>query len=68
MAIYWTKRKMNEDNLLPSNELEEIKEETEMDFVPDGDGFEINMNGISYEEYKEDPDKFIIIKGTLERK
>lgn len=68
--IYWTKYKSvyNEetDTNIMTNELEIIKESDE-DFVTDGDGFEVNMNGISYEEYLEDIPLYTIEKGVLNR-
>lgn len=68
--IYWTKYKSvyNEetDTNIMTNELEIIKESDE-DFVTDGDGFEVNMNGISYEEYLKDTSKYVIEKGVLNR-
>ena len=64
MAIYWTKRMLTEEGF-PTDKLETIKEETEFDFVTDGDGFEINMNGIDYQDYINNPDKYDIINGKL---
>jgi hypothetical protein len=68
--IYWTKYKSvyNEetDTNIMTNELEIIKESDE-DFVTDGDGFEVNMNGISYEEYLKDTSLYVIEKGVLNR-
>lgn len=68
--IYWTKYKSvyNEetDTNIMTNELEIIKESDE-DFVTDGDGFEVNMNGISYEEYLKDTSLYVIKKGVLNR-
>jgi hypothetical protein len=68
--IYWTKYKSvyNEetDTNIMTNELEIIKESDE-DFVTDGDGFEVNMNGISYEEYLEDTSLYVIERGVLNR-
>ena len=68
--IYWTKYKSVYDeetntNIM-TNELEIIKESDE-DFVTDGDGFEVNMNGISYEEYLKDTSLYVIEKGVLNR-
>lgn len=66
--IYWTKYKTvydeETDTNIRANELEIIKESDE-DFVTDGDGFEIDMNGISYEEYLADTSKYKIVKGKL---
>ena len=49
--IYWTKPKVEYDEelemFIPIGGLEEIKE-SDSDFVEDGSGFEIDMNGISY--------------------
>jgi hypothetical protein len=68
--IYWTKYKSvyNEetDTNIMTNELEIIKESDE-DFVTDGDGFEVNMNGISYEEYLKDTSLYVIERGVLNR-
>lgn len=68
--IYWTKYKSvyNEetDTNIMTNELEIIKESDE-DFVTDGDGFEVNMNGISYEEYLKDTSLYVIERGVLKR-
>ena len=68
--IYWTKYKTvyNEetDTNIRTNELEIIKESDE-DFVTDGDGFEIDMNEISYEDYLQDTSKYVIEKGVLNR-
>ena len=68
--IYWTKYKTIYDEetneTFKFNELEIIKQSDE-DFVTDGDGFEINMNGISYEEYLEDTSLYTIEKGVLNR-
>ena len=68
--IYWTKYKSvydeETDTNIMTNELEIIKESDE-DFVTDGDGFEVNMNGISYEEYLKDTSKYRIEKGVLNR-
>ena len=68
--IYWTKYKSvydeETDTNIMTNELEIIKESDE-DFVTDGDGFEVNMNGILYEEYLEDTSLYTIEKGVLNR-
>ena len=68
--IYWTKYKSvydeKTDTNIMTNELEIIKESDE-DFVTDGDGFEVNMNGISYEEYLKDTSLYTINKGVLNR-
>ena len=68
--IYWTKYKSvydeETDTNIITNELEIIKESDE-DFVTDGDGFEVNMNGISYEEYLKDTSLYVIEKGVLNR-
>ena len=49
-----------------TNDFEVIKE-SDSDFVEDGDGFEIDMNGIEYEEYLSDIDNYKIDKGKLYR-
>lgn len=68
--IYWTKYKSvydeETDTNIMTNELEIIKESDE-DFVTNGDGFEVNMNGISYEEYLKDTSLYVIEKGVLNR-
>ena len=40
---------------------------TNSDFVEDGDGFEIDMNGIEYEDYLSDITGYKIDKGKLYR-
>lgn len=66
--IYWTKYKMIysevDDMYYRSNELEIIKQ-SEEDFVTDGEGFEIDMNGIDYQKYLNNVDKYFIEKGKL---
>lgn len=65
--IYWTKRiKVHSEEFgeVFTNDFEVIKE-SDSDFVEDGDGFEINMNGISYEDYLKDTSKYVIEKGVL---
>ena len=47
-----------------TNDFEIIKESSS-DFVEDGDGFEINMNGIEYEDYLSDIEGYKIDKGKL---
>ena len=47
-----------------TNDFEIIKE-SDSDFVEDGDGFEINMNGIDYKDYIENSDNYKIEKGKL---
>lgn len=67
--IYWTKKvKINSEEFgeVFTDELETIKQ-SDSDFVEDGDGFEVNMNGISYEEYLQDTSKYVIEKGMLNR-
>lgn len=67
--IYWTKKvKVNPEEFgeVFTDELEIIKQ-SDSDFVEDGDGFEVNMNGISYEEYLQDTSKYVIEKGMLNR-
>ena len=49
-----------------TNDFEIIKE-SDSDFVEDGDGFEIDMNGIEYEEYLSDITGYKIDKGKLYR-
>ena len=44
-----------------TNDFEIIKE-SDSDFVEDGDGFEINMNGIDYKDYIENPNNYKIEK------
>ena len=65
--IYWTKRvKVHSEEFgeVFTNDFEVIKE-SDSDFVEDGDGFEINMNGISYEDYLQDTSKYEVVKGNL---
>ena len=47
-----------------TNDFEIIKE-SDSDFVEDGDGFEINMNGIDYKDYIENQNNYKIEKGKL---
>lgn len=67
-TIYWTKIEKIFDTekeiWISTGKYETIKEE-EQGYVPDGDGFQVNMNGIPYEEYLEDPSKYEIIAGKL---
>ena len=49
-----------------TNDFEVIKE-SDSDFVEDGDGFEIDMNGIEYEEYLSNIAGYKIEKGKLYR-
>lgn len=67
--IYWTKRvKVHSEEFgeVFTNDFEVIKE-SDSDFVEDGDGFEIDMNGIEYEEYLSDIEGYKIDKGRLYR-
>ena len=67
--IYWTKRvKVHSEEFgeVFTNDFEVIKE-SDSDFVEDGDGFEIDMNGIEYEEYLSDITGYKIEKGKLYR-
>ena len=67
--IYWTKRVKvysEEFGEVFTNDFEVIKE-SDSDFVEDGDGFEIDMNGIEYEEYLSDIAGYKIEKGKLYR-
>ena len=67
--IYWTKRvKVHSEEFgeVFTNDFEVIKE-SDSDFVEDGDGFEIDMNGIEYEEYLSDIAGYKIEKGKLYR-
>lgn len=66
--IYWTKKKKEiiDDILVHYEELETIKEEKELGFVPDGDGFEINMNDFSYEDYLENIEAYEVVSGKLQ--
>ena len=67
--IYWTKRvKVHSEEFgeVFTNDFEVIKE-SDSDFVEDGDGFEIDMNGIEYEEYLSDIEGYKIEKGKLYR-
>ena len=66
--IYWTKPKVEYDEELEMfisiGGLEEIKE-SDSDFVEDGSGFEIDMNGISYENYLANTENYTIENGKL---
>lgn len=67
--IYWTKRvKVHSEEFgeVFTNDFEIIKESSS-DFVEDGDGFEIDMNGIEYEDYLSDITGYKIEKGKLYR-
>ena len=67
--IYWTKRvKVHSEEFgeVFTNDFEVIKE-SDSDFVEDGDGFEIDMNGIEYEEYLSDIAGYKIDGGRLYR-
>jgi hypothetical protein len=39
--------------------------ETEFDFVPEGDGMGVDMNGIDYKEYIKNKDSYEITNGKL---
>lgn len=69
--IYWTKYKTEVDEetgiITKLNELEEIQE-TELEYVPDGDGFEVDLGNIKYATYKKNPDNYIIENGKLKKK
>lgn len=64
MPIYWTKPIKN-DIGLPTGEFETIKEETEFPYVPDGDGFEVDMGDVSYQDYLNNPDGYTVEYGKL---
>ena len=67
--IYWTKRvKVHSEEFgeVFTNDFEVIKE-SDSDFVEDGDGFEIDMNGIEYEEYLSNITGYKLEKGKLYR-
>lgn len=64
MPIYWTKPIKNEEGIL-TEDLEVIKEEKDFPFVPDGDGFEVDMNGVDYQDYLTNPDGYTIEYGKL---
>ena len=49
-----------------NNDFEVIKE-SDSDFVEDEDGFEVDMNGIGYEEYLSDITGYKLEKGKLYR-
>ena len=57
--IYWTKR--TEDGLL-------LVQATDLPFMPDGDGFEVDLGNIPYDEYEKNPDDFEIDGWKLVRK
>lgn len=60
--IYWTKPifETREDGLtVKTDKFEEIKECAD-GYVPDGDGFEVDLNGIKYKTYLKSPDKYTL--------
>lgn len=67
--IYWTKPKTEYNEELEMyievGGFEEIKE-CEDDFVPDGSGFEVDLNGVTYKKYLKSPDKYTVVNGKLE--
>ena len=67
--IYWTKPKTEYNEELEMyieiGGLEEIKE-FEGDYVPDGSGFEVDLNGVEYKDYLEAPEKYTVKEGKLE--
>lgn len=69
--MYWTKPKYEFDENsgmnIPTGELEDIKE-FEEDWVPDGDGFAVDMGDIKYSTYKKNKSKYEIVEGKLQRK
>lgn len=80
--IYWTKYKKgtvettdDEGNIvvteiegsIDTSQTEPIYEEFS-DFVPDTNGFKVNMNGISYYEYTSNPNEYAIMAGILYKK
>lgn len=67
-TIYWTKIKRifdSEKEIWVSTDKYEIIKEEEQGYVPDGDGFQVNMNGISYETYLKAPENYLIVSGVL---
>lgn len=69
--IYWTKPvyEFNEElgMNIQTGELEDIKE-FEEDWVPDGDGFEVDLGDIKYSTYKKNKNKYEVVGGKLQRK
>ena len=67
-TIYWTKPILvfdeGEKRFINTGELEEIKE-CKDGYVPDGDGFEVNMNGIKYKSYLKKPERYRVENGIL---
>ena len=45
-----------------------IKAETEIDCVPDVEGFEVDMNGIEYKDYLSNVDEYAVMSGILYKK
>lgn len=69
--IYWTKPKFirdEETGMIVGKDGYEIIQETDMGFVPDGDGFEVDMNDIKYKTYIKHPEDYEIIQGVLVKK
>lgn len=67
-TIYWTKIERifdSEKEIWVSTDKYEIIKEEEQGYVPDGDGFQVNMNGISYETYLKAPENYLIVSGVL---
>lgn len=67
-TIYWTKIERifdTEKEIWISTGKYEIIKEEEQGYVPDGDGFQVNMNGISYKTYLKAPEKYLIESGVL---
>lgn len=69
--IYWTKPELvwdEDQNMnIPTGKLIDIQQSAE-DFVPDGDGFAIDLGKISYSSYLKNPDNYEIVEGKLVKK
>lgn len=67
-TIYWTKPIFkwdeNENMFIKTGEFEDIKECKE-GYVPDGDGFAVDMNGIKYKTYLKNPEKYKLESNIL---
>lgn len=69
--MYWTKRKVifnEKENIYQALGDFEIINYSVSNAVPDGDGFEVDMNGIEFIDYIKRPDDYVIIKGKLYKK
>lgn len=69
--IYWTKPELvwdEDQNMnIPTGKLLPVQE-SEEDFVPDGDGFQVDMGEIKYSTYKKKPENYEIVDGVVIKK